>query len=211
MTKKHSVLILSLITVLLAVALVVGATYALFSDSIKVTNHLEAGKLEVTLTRYSLTWSKLDANGTLSAGSDEVEKPFTDGSTDNVFGIEDEDLVVPGSNYTAWMRLDNKGDVAVGYWVEIKLTVNGAEQAADKALAEQLKLTVTPNGKAAEEKYLSEGLTLGSDSVPIAKVNAGSNTSFSVKIDFVHDDDNNDAQEGYVTFDLIVHAIQVTA
>lgn len=210
MTKKHSVLILSFVTVLLAVALVVGATYALFSDSATVTNHLEAGTLKVQLYRYSLESTKLKG-GELTTETDDTDKSFTEGTNDNIFGIEEGDLIVPGCAFTAGMRIENNGSIAFGYWVEIVLDGDVADN--NLALAEQLKLTVTPNGQKAEVQYLSDGLTMGSDSAPVATVSVDGNATFTVSVEFVNSssDVNNAAQAGQVTFDLIVHAVQLIA
>ncbi len=43
------------IALFLATTLAVGVSYALFSDSVQVQNHLEAGTLDVTLKRTSLS------------------------------------------------------------------------------------------------------------------------------------------------------------
>jgi len=58
-TKKRSVL-LSVMTLVLCLALVAGGTYALFSDQVTLTNHLEAGTLDITLTRTKLVTKSLD-------------------------------------------------------------------------------------------------------------------------------------------------------
>lgn len=212
MAKKHSILILSLVTVLLAVALVVGATYALFSNSSTVTNHLEAGTLKLQLYRTRHEYTALQEDGTLESKTFTGENvDFTDETEENIFDIKKGDLVVPGSKYSADMRLDNVGNVAFGYWIEVVLKVDGQLVNPNLALAEQLKITIAPAGQTQQSKALSEGLSVGSDASPIAKIAADSNATFTVTIEFLNNNSNNAAQQGVVEFDIIVHAIQVTA
>ena len=65
MSKKSRTLLLSMVTACLCLVLIVVATYALFSDTVSVNNHLKAGKLEVGLERIGYTTCTLDDNGTL--------------------------------------------------------------------------------------------------------------------------------------------------
>lgn len=216
MAKKQSILILSLVTVLLALALVVGATYALFSTSSTVTNHLEAGTLKLQLYRTRHEQTALQADGTLETKTFTNEAvDFTHETEKNIFDIQEGDLVVPGSKYSADMRIDNVGNVAFGYWIEVVLKVDGQLVNPNLALAEQLKVTVAPDGQTQQSKALSEGLTVGSDAAPVAKIAADSNASFTVTVEFLNittdKTTNNAAQEGVVEFDIIVHALQVTA
>lgn len=208
MSKKSSVVILSLVTALLAVALVMGITFALFSDSAEVTNHLQAGTLKVKLYRDSLESVRLNEEGLLITTAKNTEtKDFTGSSNENIFEIKDGEYVVPGSSYTAGMRLVNDGDVAFGYWIELKVTVDGKES---QAFAEQLKLSVTPeNGTALNTTFAANEFKLGSDEAPVATVLVAAEGKFTVTVAFDNNDDNNDAQLGHISFDLIVHAIQI--
>ena len=208
MTRRHSILIFSLVAILLALMVIVGVTFALFSDSTKISNHLDAGTLKITLVRESLTGSALADDGTLATVTDNTVKDFTN-SSDNVFNLKSGDLVVPKSTYTANMKLNNNGSVAFGYWVEIK--VNGATPTGSNlALAQQLKVTVTPTGDNAQSSYVDKGLYVGSQSAPIATVLRNASTTFSVSVMFDDLSTNNSAELGSITFDLVVHAIQVT-
>lgn len=208
MTRRHSILIFSLVAILLALMVIVGVTFALFSDSTKISNHLDAGTLKITLVRESLTGSALADDGTLATVTDNTVKDFTN-SSDNVFNLKSGDLVVPKSTYTANMKLNNNGSVAFGYWVEIK--VNGATPTGSNlALAQQLKVTVTPTGGSAQSSYVDKGLYVGSQSAPIATVLRNASTTFSVSVMFDDLSTNNSAELGSITFDLVVHAIQVT-
>lgn len=209
MTRRHSVLIFSLVAILLALMVIVGVTYALFSDSVKISNHIDAGTLKITLVRESLTGSALANDGTLETVTDNNVKDFTK-SEDNVFNLKTGDLVVPKSTYTANMKITNNGSVAFGYWVEIK--INGATPTGkDLALAQQLKVTVTPNGGSAQSSYVDKGLYVGSQAAPVATVLKNASATFSVTVLFDDLAANNSAELGSLTFDLVVHAIQVTS
>lgn len=59
--KKLRALLSAALTIMLSVSIGVAGTYALFSDSAEVTNHLQAGTLELGLTRTKLVKSVPDA------------------------------------------------------------------------------------------------------------------------------------------------------
>ena len=50
-TNRKRTLIVSAAIILLAMTIIVGTTFALFTDTQTVSNHLQAGTLEVTLKR----------------------------------------------------------------------------------------------------------------------------------------------------------------
>lgn len=58
--KKLRALLSAALTIMLSVSIGVAGTYALFSDSVEVTNHLQAGTLELGLTRTKLVKSVPD-------------------------------------------------------------------------------------------------------------------------------------------------------
>ncbi|MBG0762313.1 hypothetical protein IY230_01645 [Acholeplasma laidlawii] len=204
MGSKIKVLIASAFAIVGAAALIVAGTYALFSDSISIDNHLQAGTLKVKLERTSLKWAELNpVTGYLVEQTDNEVKDFTKSSTltENVFGLEDEVLVVPNSFYEATLKLSNNGSVAFDYTVKIVLTSNS------NALAEQLKVTV--DGDTVNAKLLSDGETI-LVSGTMDKTVSNSAKSFTIRIEFINQNDNNDAQDLTVDFDLIVTAIQRT-
>ncbi len=203
--SKVRTLLVACIMIMLCAAMIVGGTYALWSDNVTVENHLSSGTLQVKLERISLTKTYLD-NETgylVTAGPDTTIVDFTDTNTadDNVFGIEDE-KVVPCSEYEAKLRLTNNGDVAFTYDVIIKLN------SASNALAEQLKVYIDGEDKGTLDQYAVDGKAVISTQT-MAKNDAAK--EFTVKIQFINDDDvNNDAQDKEVKFDLLVNAVQKT-
>lgn len=203
--SKVRTLLVACVMIMLCAAMIVGGTYALWSDNVTVENHLTSGTLQVKLERISLTKTYLDdeTGYLVTAGPDTTIVDFTDTNTadDNVFGIEDE-KVVPCSEYEAKLRLTNNGDVAFTYDVIIKLN------SASNALAEQLKVYIDGEDKGTLDQYAEDGKAVISTQT-MAKNDAAK--EFTVKIQFINDNDiNNDAQNKEVKFDLLVNAVQKT-
>lgn len=218
--KKKRVLLVSCSVIMLCVCIIAGMSYALFTDSVSVGNHLHAGNLNVTLTRTNLEYSVLNDDGELAVTTVEADLDLTTSSADNVFGIDSTDIrIVPGSYFDADLEIANTGNTAFKYSISIKLLGDSTD------LAEQLKVIVThPDGKTTE-KMLSE-LTSGL-SIDTGKMKVGDTAqSFSVRVEFVNDSDyngelpddaaqedymnNNKAQSDSAVFDLVVTAIQAT-
>ena len=204
--SKVRTLLMSCIMMMLCAAMIVGGTFALWSDSAKVENHLTAGTLKVKLERISLTKTYLD-NETgylVTTTPDTTIVNFTDTNTAsaNVFGIDDDEKVVPCSEYEATLKLSNNGDVAFSYDVIIKLT------SESNALAEQLKVYIDGEDKGTLDEYAVDGKAIIATQT-MAKNDAAK--EFTVKVEFINDDDvNNDAQAKEVKFDLLISAVQLT-
>lgn len=210
-TKKRSVL-LSVMTLVLCLALVAGGTYALFSDQVTMTNHLEAGTLDITLTRTNLVTESLDdETGFLVEATSTEVVDFSNPTTRNVFDIDGDELIVPSCSYTATMSIANNSDVAFGYWLEIVFS-----DEANLELADQLQVTVTTVDGTTETEWLDEVLSesaglLGSAEAPMGILAKTKSAPFTISVEFISDDDvNNDAQAQGLDFDLVVHAVQVT-
>lgn len=197
--RKTRTILAACLTTMVCIAMIVVGTYALFTDSVDLSNHLQAGTLKVKLERTNLKWAKLDSAGYLETGEDAATKDFTEPTTDNIFGIGEDVLVVPGAYYQATLKLTNNGSVAFDYTVKIVLKSNS------NALAEQLIVTV--DGDAATAKALSAGENVVS-SGSLDKTDSNRSKEFTIKIEFADVEDNNDAQELTVNFDLVVVAVQ---
>lgn len=210
MKRRAKTLLLSCMTIVMSVMVLIAGSVALFSEDNKMQTHLIAGKLDARLERVALVTTKLDEKGYLKEVTEQTESdkpvPFTDKTTENVFGLGSDEKIVPCTVLTATLKLSNDGDVAFGYWVEI-VAQKGYETSE---LAKQMKVTVTPENGVATEKYLSEGLTIGSTDDAIGIVELSKATTFTVQIKFEDRTDNNAAQSAEAIFDLVVHATQVT-
>lgn len=201
---KGSSFLVACAIMLLCIVLMIGGGYALWSDSASVENHLTAGTLKVKLERISLTKTCLDdTTGYLAVSEDTTTVDLTSSTTQtvNVFGIGENEKIVPCASYDAKLRLTNNGDVAFSYEVIIKLT------SVSNELAGQLKVYVDNVDMGYLSAYADAGQAIVATST-MAKNDTAK--EFSVKIVFAHLDENNAAQNQQATFDLLVNAVQLT-
>ena len=202
--NKFRTLLVACIMIMLSIAVIIGGTFALWSDNVSVENHLTAGTLKVKLERISLTKTYLDdETGYLAVSNDNTTIDLTSATTQNVnvFGIGDNEKIVPCASYDATLKLTNNGDVAFSYEVIIKLT------SVSNELAEQLKVYIDGVDKGYLSTYADDGQAIVSTST-MAKNDSAK--EFSVKIVFDDLDENNAAQNQEVDFDLLVNAVQLT-
>lgn len=207
MSKKIRIVLLACVTILCCLVILVCGSLALFTDVFKITNHLQAGTLKVKLYRTSLTSTVLNARGeleTLPVNSTRID--FSSATSENVFGVTSGNKIAPGCSFEATMSIENGGDVAFNYWLEINLDGASAQE-----LASQLTITVTSGTSTVTQALNANGgaTQLGSDSAPVGKVELNGKGVFTVKLQFV-ETAGNAAQDKEVTFDLIVHAVQAT-
>ena len=220
-TNRKRVLLVSASVILLCMTIIVGMTWALFTDTQKVSNHLKAGDLTITLKRTELTKTTLNASGYLEQlPKDTTVVNFSNPTDENVFGLTTGDngivteKIVPGSKFVAKMVIENKSDVAFGYWIEIVCTdkTNGAD------LAKQLKVTVNTGNDTTST--VNDGLKIGSDNNFVDVLAIGEDGTFTVTVEFVDDgysfvdgvlsSTNDSAEKENLEFDLVVYAVQVT-
>ena len=220
MSKMKRTLLISCAVVLLCMTIVVGMTYALFTDRVSVKHHLKAGNLDIELWRTDLDYSILNTTtGYMDSVGVDNDVNFTSSVDENVFGLKaDEDIyIVPGSYFDADMEIRNNGNVAFTY--TFSLVLNGAAN----ELADQLYVTVLDeSGNVVSEMSLSgyknqakifEGKMDGTEKL----------RQFSIKVEFQDDVVvNKDLEEGEtpmnnnltkgqtVEFDFILEAVQAT-
>lgn len=218
MNSTKRVLLVSASMVLLCLCIIVGATYALFTDSVTVHNHLQAGDLDLRFERTNLEYAVLKTDGTIEVVKETGVVDFTDTSIDftntNIFGINDERVIVPTSFVKADLRIANDGNVAFDYKVFLLL-----KDGISTDLAKQLLVTVSSgNNVLVSKKPLSEMAT-GEGYVILSgsTVKTTSEVVFTVHIEFADDvvdntiGDNDLAQDQAVAFDLSVSAVQSTS
>lgn len=195
------ILAFSCVIIMLCTTVIVGASYALFNETISVGNHLQAGNLDADLTRTNLKYAVLDADGVLKENEDGEDVDFTGITSKNIFGLDGESKIVPGSYFEAEMNLANNGTVAFDYAIEIKLL------GEDNELADQLQVTVTTaNGTETLKLADIDGkLVVSEGRVPMSQ-----SLTFTVKVEFIDGQNNNDAQNQTCAFDLVVTAVQAT-
>lgn len=210
-------LVVAAIAIILCLLLMVTGTYALFSDDATVSNHLQAGTLEVSMTRTKLVKNALDEKGYLSETTDEEPLtilPTTDDASVNLFGMDENDVIVPGCFYEATVEITNGGSVAFNYYIEIV----GSED-FDEAWANQLAISLCLldeegneiEGKEAVGYVGAEDITIGGSDNPVGVMEANATAqSFKIRLEFVDSNMNNDVQGKALTFDFVVHAVQLT-
>ena len=211
-TSRTRTLLVSCVVILLNVAIIVGVTWALFTDTQTVSNHLQAGDLSITLKRTELTKTTLNADGYLvELPTDTTVVNFSNPTDVNVFGLGEKEKIVPGSKFVAKMDIANNSDVAFGYWIEIVCTdkENGAN------LAKQLKVTVNTGSDASA--FVNDGLTVKGEDGYIGELGIGDTAAFTVTVEFLdsfvaeNEIENNEFAKGEnLSFDLVVHAVQAT-
>ncbi len=228
--KKTSMLLASItafVLIALSVALIAGGTYALFADTVTLQTTLQAGDLEAKLYRTGYSKVYMGESGeTHRENVTGLNEDFTNETQKNVFGIESGEYIVPTCWYQTNLVLRNTDGetdtkaVAFKYWVEISYTANSNDTFND--LARQLKVTVEVKGENAPTYddtlfSISSGKVgvIGGESNPFGVLKAGEEQEFSVKIEFLDintdEEENNKAQNETVSFNLTVHAVQVTA
>ena len=190
--------------ILLCMTVIAGLTFALFTDGDRVKNHLQAGDLEVRLTRTNLKYRYLDEKGVWQVPVIEDDLDFTSSTEDNVFGLDAEGLyIVPGCYFNADMQVDNVGNVAFTYAVSIDMLGEVNE------LAEQLQVTVTKADGTSETKKLSDMIN-GETIMAGRMLEDDAPQTFNVDVYFTDDTAiNNAAQTQLAEFDLVIIATQI--
>ena len=208
MAKKTKTLLLTMITTCLCVALVVGVTYALFSDSVTVKNHLQAGSLDIALMQTKYQEKALNEQGLLEEFPTETKNINLADDSDPIFEISN---TAPGCWYKAEFTLANNGDIAFDCGVRI---VNVASDNAK--ILKQIRITVfagTEESGTAQASFMLEQWS--EKDVALDRMLKGDPVqTFTVKAEFVNDEsqefDNDDAQNASLTFDVQVYAVQAT-
>lgn len=216
MSKGMRAVLVATITMMLCIALIAAGTYALFTDTVNLTNHLQAGDLSITLKRTELVKTTLNTSGylvddTVQSATD-TPVNFTNSTRENVFGIEEDEKVVPGSKFVAKLQLENESDVAFGYWIEIICK----DKTKGEDLAKQVKITVSTSADRSD--FVGNGLIVkGANDGYLGELAIGATATFTVTLEFLDSavvnnniEENNLAQGEEIDFDLVVHAVQAT-
>lgn len=202
MTKVKSTkqaLLTSMLALLLCVSMLVGTTFAWFTDSVTSSdNKIVAGTLDVQLLMNT-------GNG---------YKDISD-STDPIFGTGSiaqnnnmETLWEPGKTQVAYLAIKNNGNLALKYTVDLNV-----ENIA-KDLYKAMNYTITPDAQYGSVKKwdatIAKAVVIGTQTVSeTVSLAAGDTHYFALSI---HMDElaGNEYQAGEVNFDLTVMATQNT-
>ncbi len=201
MGKRTRTVLIAMLTACLCLALAVGGTYALFSDSAKVENHLQAGSLDVGLRWVKYTEYTLAADGQLKESETDKDVDLSETTTNDVtlFSVTD---AVPNSWYEAELEVSNQGNVAFDYGVRILLDTDSLTD-LQKKFAEQITITVTATG-------VSKSFSLSEiEDVDLGTMAAqGTAQTFTVRATFTDSANNDEVQKQSLNFDLQVYANQ---
>ncbi len=225
MKRKEKTLLYCILSLSLCTTIVVGATHALFTDSVTVNNHLSAGNLKVGLERVSYKEWALNEEGTLALKTDGTPIDLTQDGTE-IFTVEN---AVPTCEYEATIEVSNLGSTAFDYGMRILWTNQEDAEANDIALANQMQITVTSSKIADDDadgktesgvnyvQFMLAECAQGNIDLDLGyllKQNGQSTKdSFTVNAFFVNSDVenvNNAAMDGTLTFDVQVYATQKT-
>ncbi len=198
----------SVLALCICTALIVGGTYALFTDTVKVNNHLSAGNLTVGLDRILYKQHVLADNGLMTDLEDKTVLDLTN-NANKIFNVE---KAVPTSKYEATIRVSNntEGSTAFAYKVKILWSPNKDATDNDEALAAQLKITVTSTKLAngSVSFYLDKCADHVMDMGYLLK---GTDVdTFTVTALFEDGPNNDAAQNAALEFDVQVEAVQIT-
>ncbi len=205
--KRIRTLMISMIVLCISCTAVVGGTYALFSDSDTVSNHLSAGKLEISLDRVAYSEYVLAANGTMTNGNSNTDREDLVKNNDVLFNIVN---AVPTSWYQSTLEIKNEGDTAYDYDVRIKWNEDGEASALETEFAKQIRITITSSKINNQTHSTSFMLFDCADHVvSLGYMLKGADPeTFTIKAEFVDNDDNNDAMRATLSFDVLVSASQ---
>ena len=219
MFRRKRALLLAGTTIILCLALIVGGTYALFTDEERVGVHLQAGDLDVDFYRTDVLGCYVDPDTGLikeiHGGEIDFSEPEGDDLSlfDGILADGESLLIAPTCHFTAKMKIVNNGNVAFNYVVGFEDIAN-----ENAALAEQLKVTLTIGGTPIFENVsLKDVLEQQyANNVAIQTCDGFDSEEIVVTVVFVDaGEDNNAAQsEGaelaISEFDIYVVATQVT-
>lgn len=221
--NKRRLLTVSCSIILLCMISIIGMTFALFTSSVRVQNHLVAGSLDVELIRTKLEYTILGNDGKLHEQTDSTTVNFSEYDPTRpevgIFGIASdtpEMKLVPGSYFEATLTLTSDSSCAYDYGFSF---VFYADKSGED-LAEQMFVTITPAGGTESEPICLANLIEGA---PGSTIEGGHMTpgsteqTFKIKVFFKDfgknpqtGPDNNDAMNQEVYFDVIVEAVQAT-
>ncbi len=203
MTKQKSIkraLLFSALSLLLCVSMLVGSTFAWFTDSVtSAGNKIQSGTLDVQLLMDA------DVDGNYDDISNSAKPIFGTGSIAQ--NVNSETLWEPGKTQVAYLAIKNNGNLALKYTVGLNV------QNVSKDLYKVMKYAIVAD---ADNNHPFAGwttgnaVTVGTQSVSgDVSLAAGATHYFALAI---HMDETagNEYQGGEVNFDLTVLATQDT-
>lgn len=210
--SKKSALLMSFTSLLLCFAMLVGSTFAWFTDTASTgVNKIVAGKLDVELLMY---------DGTKYANISKNPAPIFGSGTSTVAQNNNLDtLWEPSKTQVAYLAIKNEGNLDLKYQVALNV-INPAD---GKDLYQVMQYAIVPDKRGTDPV---PAWTTGKTVTPGAQIVSGTNTTDAnpagVKLLhgethyfalLVHMDENagNAYQNGKVEFNLTVYATQLNS
>lgn len=195
-------LLMSALALLACVSMLVGSTFAWFTDSVTSSNNkIVAGKLDVQL------WMDTgDGYEDISKATDSIFNMLTNKAQNN----NADTLWEPGKTQVAYLKIVNGGTLALKYSVALKV------YDVEKDLHEVMQYAITPDATYGTVKAWDadngKQVVLGTQTVTDADVamNPGDEHVFALSIHML-EEAGNQYQEGKLNFDLTVLATQLAA
>lgn len=215
--SKKSALLMSFTSLLICFAMLVGSTFAWFTDTATTgVNKIQAGNLDVELLMYK------KANGESDYVNISKEPAPIFGSENSTVAQNNnlDTLWEPGKTQVAYLAIKNEGNLDLKYQV----TLNVINPADGKDLYQVMQYAIAPDVKGTDS-VLPEWTT-GKSVIPGAQIVSGTNTEDAAPAGvkllhgethyfalLVHMDENagNGYQNGKVEFDLTVYAAQLNS
>ena len=193
-------LILSILSLIMCASMLVGTTFAWFTDTVTSGNNkIQSGTLDIEL------WMA-DENGNysdISASSD----PIFSTKSNKAQNVNSDTLWEPGKTQVAYLYLKNAGNLALKYTVGLKVTE------VTKNLNEVMSYKIIPDAQAGSVTAWSGNgnkVTLGTQSVSgTVSMLPGDVHYFALAI-HMDEEAGNEYQDASITFDLAVLATQFT-
>jgi predicted ribosomally synthesized peptide with SipW-like signal peptide len=200
-------LLVSSVSLLLCFAMLLGTTFAWFTDSATSKgNRIKAGNLDVKL----LMW-----NGTQYVDiSDKTGDIFAEAENAN---SSNKTLWEPGKTQVVYLAIENAGTLDLKYNVNIKAYKDAANTVNDIDMTPAMRYAITPDAKngtgvTAWASANAKAVELGMNKTQSEDVKLGKDQKhyFALSVHML-EDAGNEYQDASVLFDLIVNATQLSS
>ena len=139
-TKTKKALAMSVLSMMLCVAMLVGMTFAWFTDTASTSvNKIQAGKLDVELLMR-------DGEGKYQNIGDSQQVIFGSENSLVAQNNNQDTLWEPGKTQVAYLAIKNGGNLALKY----KVALNVTNPADGKDLYKVMQYAITPNAKGSD-------------------------------------------------------------
>jgi len=191
----RNALFTSILSLLLCVSMLVGTTFAWFTDSVtSAGNKVVAGNLDVDLYQ----WTAADASTEITNESDPL--------------FAESILWEPGKTQVVYLSIKNNGSLSLKY----KVSVSAKDTDAGQDLYEAMRYAIIPDAKFATvtawDATNAKAVVPGINATEASSVNMAPNDEhfFALAI-HMNEEAGNKYQGGSVAFDIRVDATQLTA